>query len=224
MADLVVSSLGVVANTSGLYCTVSRLAAELGIGDTDDDGKLGLSVSAASREIDGFCGWRFWQDATAQAREFYPWDNGTVYLLDDDPGDGISTTTGLVVKIDNDGTGTYETTLTVDTDFLLLPRNAATRNPVWPYTEVRAGLAASNYAWPNGGARAGVQITAKWGWPAVPDDVTKACLVQAAELYKAKDTAFGVAGSTEFGVLRVRPSLHPTAQALLRPYRKPAVG
>jgi hypothetical protein len=47
-----------------------------------------------------------------------------------------------------------------------------------------------------------VQVTAKFGWPAVPDDVTKACLVQAGQLHKAKDTPFGVAGVSDMGVLR----------------------
>lgn len=216
----------VVAADRTLYCTIEDLKEELGVSDTGDDSKLTRSISAASRQIEGFTGWpRFWHDANPVAREFYADSPRTLYLLEDEVGDGIATATGLIVKVDSDGDGTFEQTLTIGTDFLLLPRNAAQRTPAWPYTELAAALPSSSYYWPCGIGRPSVQITAKWGWPTVPDDVMKACLIQAAELFKAKDTAFGVAGiNSEFGVMRVRPSLHPTAVALLAPYRKPAVG
>ena len=69
-----------------------------------------------------------------------------------------------------------------------------------------------------------VQITAKFGWPAIPDDVEKACLVQAAQLFKASDAVFGgVAIGMDGGVLRVRSSLNPMAEGLLEGYCKPRV-
>ncbi len=207
-----------------LYCSVEDLADELGVFDSDDNGKFTRAISAASRQIDGVCGQRFWQDSAVVAREFYAESPTHLYLLDEG-GDGISTTTGLIVKIDFDGDGTFESTLTISTDFLLLPRNAAAMYPAQPYTEVVTGLFSSAYYWPQiGYHRPGVQITAKWGWPTVPDDIRKACLIQSADLYKSKDSAFGVAGVGDMGVLRVRSGLHPTAQALVGRYARPAVG
>lgn len=174
------------------------------------------SINAASREIDGWCGRRFWQDSTVAAREFYADDARCCHV------DDISTVTGLVVKIDEDADGTFETTLTITTDFVLLPSNAADESPARPYTEIRL---VDNYSFPvPGNGRPGVQVTAKFGWPAVPDDVTKACLVQATDLFKAKDAVFAIAGGAELGQLRVTSGLNRIAKALLAPYRLPAVG
>ena len=201
------------------YCTLAQLRSELGSyasGDTDDDSKLEMSIEAASRQIDGYCGRRFWADGTVKTREYYA-ENHRSCEVDD-----ISTVTGLIVKIDEDANGTFETTLTVTTDFILLPANAADEVPVQPYTEL---WAADNYYFPClGNGRPGVQVTATFGWPAVPDDVEKACLIQAADLFKAKDAVFGIAGSDGMGMLRVSSSINRFAQALLAPYRKPAVG
>lgn len=207
------------------YATLAQIRAEEGITDsgfTADDSKLELAVEAASRQIDGHCGWRFWQDGMVVTREFYADSPRCCYLFDDEAGDGISTTTGLVVKIDGDGDGTFETTLTIATDFILRPVNAADRVPVWPYTEI---WLADNYTFPRpSNGRPGVQVTAKFGWPAVPDDVEKACLVQAQQLFKSKDAIFGAAAFGETTALRVRQALNPIAAALVEPYRKPSVG
>jgi hypothetical protein len=65
---------------------------------------------------------------------------------------------------------------------------------------------------------ASVQVTAKWGWPAVPPAVKQAAFIVAADLFKAKDSAFGVAGFGEFGAVRVGSRMNPQAQALLAPF------
>ena len=131
---------------------------------------------------------------------------------------GISTLTGLIVKIDTDYDGTFETTLTIDTDFILEPLNALTEVPAWPYTEI---VLVANYAFPTG-RRAGAQVTAKFGWPAIPDDVTMANALLAHDLFKSKDAPFGVAGATDFGVLRIKQN--STIMALLEGFRKVSVG
>lgn len=207
------------------YATLAQVKAELNITTTTHDTTLDIAINGASRQIDGHCGWRFWQDGSVVAREFYALNYRCCDLLfqpESTDGAGISTTTGLIVKIDEDGDGTFETTLAITTDFILKPLNAADRVPVWPYTEV---YLADNYRFPclaNG--RPGVQVTAKFGWPAVPDDVTKACLIQAAQLFKAKDTAFDVADFGQEGPIRVGQPMNKLARGLLAPYRKVAVG
>jgi len=202
------------------YASLTQTHAELGIdlSDTRDDSRLELAINAASRQIDAHTGRRFWQDGSVVAREFYA-DNSRICHVDD-----ISTTTGLIVKVDDADTGAFGTTLTITTNFILRPTNAADMVPVWPYTEVvivDAGISAFPCS---SSGRPGVQITAKFGWPAVPDDVTRACLVQAVQLFKAGDAVFGGIGFADGQLLRVRAGLNPIAQALLEPYCKPRVG
>lgn len=195
------------AITNG-YCTLAQLKADMHVHDSVDDSRFELAIAAASRQIDAHTGRRFWQDSTVQARTYFASSPVEVDV------DDISTTTGLLVKIDTDDDGVYETTVAA-TDYVLFPTNAAARVPVWPYTRIR--LVGDDYFY--AGDRPTVQITAKFGWPAIPDDVTKACLVQSAQLFKASDAVFGVAQFAEAGLaLRVQNRLNPMAEALLEAY------
>lgn len=207
------------------YTDLATLRSELGsyiTADTGDDAKIERSVEAASRQIDGWCGQRFWKDATVVTSEFYA-ESPRCCPVDVDGRAGIGSTSGLVVKIDDDGDGTFETTLTISTDFILRPTNNPDETPVMPWTEV---WLADNYLFPcHANGRPAVQVVSIFGWPAVPDDVEKACIIQAEMLFKAKDAPLGVAGFDQMGsAMRVRSDLHPMAKALLAPYRKPAVG
>lgn len=211
------------------YSTLAQLRDELGYkpAETADDTKLELSINAASRQFDGYCGQRFWQDPTVAVYEFYPESATTVRV--DDPEyllGGISTLTGLIVKVDIDLDGTFESTLLINTDFQPRPRNALLMVPAHPYTELEIVPVGSQAFFPRAMyGRASVQITAKMGWPAVPDDVTKACLIQAAQLFKANQAVFGGVALGDAGAaMYVRSSINPLAAALLAPYRKPAVG
>lgn len=207
------------------YGSLAQLKTQKGINDSIDDSILELALGAGSRQIDGVTGWRFWQDGTAVARTFFPTCRDELFVCDDDAdGAGISTTTGLIVKLDTDDDGTFETTLTINTDFLLRPTNAAARVPVWPYTTVE--LTGLNYWFSRSTyRRPTIQITAKWGWPAIPDDITQACLLQAQMLASGKDAAFGVAAlaSIDGAGIRALP-WNPLARALVAPYSRPAVG
>lgn len=204
------------------YCTLDDLKPELRVpfGDVEDDARLEVAIAAASRQIDAHCGRRFWQDSTVQTREFYA-DNSRICHVDD-----ISTTSGLIVKVDDDDDGTFETTLTITTNFILRPLNAADMVPVWPYDELVLVDSNGAVTFPvHGSGRPGVQVTAKFGWPAVPDDVKKACMVQAAMLFKSADAVFGVTEFANAGAaMRVRSSLNPIAAALLAPYARARVG
>ena len=60
-------------------------------------------------------------------------------------------------------------------------------------------------------------------FPAVPDDVTSACVLLARDLYKEmKSAPFGIADFGGDGPIRV--GAHRTARMLLDPYRKASVG
>jgi hypothetical protein len=190
----------------------------LGNPQRPDVRKMEIAIEAASRQIDAFTGWPhgFWQDSTVVAREFYATGPDCLYISE-----GISTTTGLIVKTDDDDDGTFETTLTISTNFILLPANAADQSPVEPYTEIRlVDYATVGFPGHTSG-RPGVQVTAKFGWPAVPTAVENACLIQAETLFKAS-----ASGTIQFGdgfSARV-PWMNPSASALLEGFCRPRVG
>lgn len=200
------------------YCTLAALKLELGVplATRTEDAQLLAAIVAASRQIDGYCGRRFWQDRLVVTRLYHA-SSPTVCETDD-----ISTATGLVVKIDLQGYGVYDITLAITTDFMLYPQNAALEVPARPFEEIHIVPFAQYYFART--MRPGVQVTAKFGWPAVPDDVTKAALLQAGQLYKAKDAIFGVAAFGDFGPMRVKARLNPIAEGLLGEYRKDAIG
>jgi hypothetical protein len=193
------------------YATLAEVAMTLDIPDAGDDPKLDIAINAASRQIDGHTGRRFWQDGTVVARTYTA--SETRWLATDD----ISTVTGLIVKIDTDVDVTFETTLTISTDFVLEPSNAAAEYPVQPFTAIRL---VGDYTYPTSSyGRPTVQVTAKYGWSAVPEDVKDACILQARTLYKAPAATFGAFGVDSGTPMRIR-SLDQVAEALLARYRK----
>lgn len=188
------------------YCTLGELKAVLRIMDTVDDELLESRISEASRVIDQHCDRRFYADGTATARVFVA--NATDVVFVDD----ISTTTGLVVKTDSAGDGTYLTTLTAS-QFQNEPLNATSKG--LPITSIR-GTATGVF--PTTAAPAGVQVTAKWGWPSVPEPVKSACILLAGRLVKRGDSLLGVAGFGDLGAITVR-AIDPDVERMLRPYR-----
>lgn len=150
------------------------------------------AIAAASRGIDNLTGRRFWADPTAVARTFNPTrrvvreNDGSEKLLIDD----ISSLTDLVVE-----TGSASTSWSALTAYETGPDNALVQNQ--PITELL------RYGCWRTGARSRVRITARWGWPAVPDEVAQATLIQAGRLYKRRDSPEGILGSPEWGTVRV---------------------
>jgi hypothetical protein len=135
--------------------------------------ELDAALTAASRWIDGYCGRKFWLDpvGTPTIRVFTARDP---YVLDLGEHE-IGSLTGVVVKTDS-GAGTYATTVSASA-YVLEPVNApyATAG-ARPYTSIR-GIST---AWPVTYTRAErqdlVQVTARYGWPAIPPAVRDACL------------------------------------------------
>jgi len=179
------------------YTTVGDLRARLGIGDGADDAHLTAALAAAERSVDEACGMRFSADGAATARAFRVVDR---WLLDLGP-HTIATTTDLVVKVDDNDDGSFGTTLAAGR-FQLEPIGGYTSSGLaGGYTALRAvleGFPTSRWSRPT------VEITARWGWPEVPAPIIDATLLLAAEIWKSKDTPFGVAGFDQFGAVRVR--------------------
>jgi hypothetical protein len=184
-----------------VYTTLARVKAQLGITDTDDDVLITRAIAAASRSIDRWTGTTFYP--VTEARSFAACGN-EVWV------DRFTSTVGLVVKTGTDGT--FPTTVAASS-YVLQPLNAPSYGRAYDRIMFpRGGIV----AWPDGFPN--VQITASWGWAEPPDDVEQAARIKAAALFRRKDSPEGVAGTSEFGVLRISGDEDPTVALLLRPY------
>lgn len=196
--------------------TLTDLKAHLGITDTDDNTTLQTAVDAANQSVPNYCGRTFDKTPsnTPTARVFA--STGQLDLAVDD----FWTTTGLIVKTDNDDDGTYETTWTINTDFVVGPINTTRNGETWPYRQI-LGLGTKTFpVWNR--RPAAVQITAAWGWTAVPAPVYEATLLVAARVWKRKNSPEGVLGGfADYSPVRVSQRDDPDAVMLLRDYRHP---
>jgi len=173
------------------------------------------AIEAASRSIDRIANRRFYLDANASPRLYRPVD---IYrLIVDD----IGSTTSLAVNLDATGNGNYTDTLTLNTDYILDPVNAPQKNR--PYTTVTLVGSSGTASWPFPSSfRPSVQVTARWGWPSVPDDIVEACLILSADYMKRASSVGGVVGLSELGAIRMSP-LGRDIAAIVRAYRREVV-
>lgn len=201
------------AVTNG-YATVAELREHFGdAGSALTTALLERAINATSRAIDRFTGRRLWMDGTAQAKVYRPRDSDVAWV------DDIATTTGLVIKTDTAGDGTFATTW-ASTDYQLEPLNAETESVAYAWWRISA---IDRYTFPVHALRTTLQVTAKFGWSAVPDEVNEACLLRAASIFKRKEAVFGVAGFGQFGDVRITRK-DPDVMDLLHPYIKLKVG
>jgi hypothetical protein len=200
------------AITNG-YATLAEAKAYLSITDSIDDTMLESMVEAASRSIDNIAGRRFYLDASASAR-LYRGTNPYILTVDD-----FGSTTGLALALDTGGDGTYETTLTYNVDYVVEPFNAVAMGK--PYTQITL-VGGQLLPWLLPNLRPSVQLTAKWGFPTVPDDISQACLILTADMYKRKDSVGGNLGISELGAIRMSP-LGRDIAAMTRAYRREVI-
>lgn len=189
-----------------------RLRDEAGNLDAAELTNVALGVS---RGIEKYCHRQFNKTDTATARVYGPASVGLGVLSKDVAiVDDFHTTTGLVIATDTGGDGSYATTWAA-TDYQLEPLNGIVDGETgWPYWLIRA---VGSYGFPTNSRRAPLQVTAKWGWAAIPAAVKEAWLVVGAETASLPEAKFGVASSAEWGVARVRAN--PMAMAMLNPYQ-----
>ena len=185
------------------YTTLPVLKASLGIdlADTDDDDALERAITAASRAIDRYTGTTFYP--VTEARYYDPTSPVEVWV------DRFASTSGLTVQVGVDGT--YPTTVD-STDVIAWPYNAPSKGRAY------CRLLVPSAQLPCGYLRPSVKVTAQWGFADVPDDVEEACRLKAAKLYRRKDSPEGVAGSGEFGVVRISKFEDPDVVMLLNDF------
>ena len=191
------------------YATLAEFKAAVGITDSTDDTALQSVLDATDTLIDLYCD-RKTGFGTASETRFYTAEDYEYVLTDD----LVSVTT---LQTDDDANGTYETTWTSGTDYVLAPRNAALDG--FPYTEIDTSV-----TWPRNFPKdvyLGVRVVGVFGFPSVPAAVKQAEIIQAGAVWNSRAAPFGVIGSADLGgILRMSRALHPEAALILEPYRK----
>lgn len=166
------------------------------------------AIAAVERQVEQYCQRTFVQSASGP-RDFVA-TNTTLLRL----GPFNDLVSASSIKTDDGGGGFTESI----TGYELEPRNVSGPESR-PYTSVRR----LDGAWPvaaSADARQSlVRITGVWGWPAIPAAVKQATRIQVARIFKRSDSPFGVAGVSEFGVMRIQARLDPDVQHMLDPYR-----
>jgi hypothetical protein len=199
--DVVVGTWAVTPTDRGKpYATLEELKAARRITGSADDAALIKVLVVASRQIDRKTGRRFYLDTSATARTYNIAGRVTRdgRLLVED----IGSTTGLAVAVGYDSSFS-----TVSSSVLYGPDNAL----AWgrPITQLYTAIG----CWTD----RQVRVTACWGWPEVPAEISQAALLLANRLYMRKDSPEGIAGSAEWGALRLS-RWDPDVEALLAPF------
>jgi len=184
------------------YATTAQVKAFLRITDSVDDTEIASAITDASRAIDAATSRQFGNVAAEKRTYRAYWDaplcRWTVTI------DDLQDITGMIVTVGGVAVTKYTlrdpnavkkgkafTCLTFNTDAEVLPTRTA----------------------PD------VDITAPWGWTAVPVAVVNACKIQAGRFHKRRDALFGVAGSPQDGSeVRLLAKLDPDVQVSLSFY------
>lgn len=194
------------------YITKQEFRARHNITATTDEETFAAIIGEASRMIDGLCGRTFQTDTAATARVYHPVSPYQVWIDDAWSITSVATDTG--------DDGTYATTWAAG-DYELHPLNGVGINRVtgWPYTQI---VAIESRTFP-ASRRASVQVTAKWGWATIPDDIKGAAFLLANRLFEERNAPFGTVGSADFGAMPIRDQR--TVNRMLAPYmrREPVI-
>ncbi len=202
------------AVTNG-YATVAQLREHLGdTGSKLTTALLERAINATSRAIDDYTGRRFWQDSTVQTRTYRP-HNAYIAWVDD-----ISTTTGLVIKTDTTGDYSWSTTWTTD-QYDLEPDNADKGNAGYAWWRI---IATDTEVFPVSARRKTLQVSAKFGWSAVPEQIEEATILKASQLFRRKDAVLGVVNFADFGPIRISRKDHDVIELIGNFVRSPLGG
>jgi len=185
------------------YVTAAQLKTSDQVTGTYADTEYTNAAAAASRAIEEACGSeeqprKFWADPSPVDRYYtapvrygaYAGAYSNVLFLDvDDIAPSVGgTVVGCTVTVDLDGDGVYETTWTQGTEYYLDPVNAVADDRPFERICLRSLSGAVFPAWPNA-----VKVTAHFGWPSVPPQVTQYAYIFAAQLLmRTRQTPFGI--------------------------------
>lgn len=182
------------------YNTREQFKTTLSITSTEEDAWIDRCLLGAARALERRSGWpTFWKTDTAVERSVPILGkvrpvraNGFSYdklLLRE----GVASRAGVLVGN--------------RTDVVLMPEDAIEDGTPADAIRLTAGTGTSSSGF--------LTITAVWGWPEVPADITWAHQMQSQRLYGRKGSPEGVAGSAEWGLTRI-PALDPDVLSILK--------
>ena len=151
------------------YATAATYRGLVSKSDTGEDAEILTDLTAISRYMERRLGRWFTVDASAVARVY------ETTLLSNQPKslfiDDLVALTSIKVDEDDDGSFADESAW-ASTDYELLPHNATDGPEPGPYTQIHIPPWSSKDLWGNHH----VEITATFGWPAVPSAIEQACV------------------------------------------------
>jgi hypothetical protein len=189
------------------YCTVAEVFERLAFEEPATGDLLKRvtdAVTSATTTIDNDCH-RTFTAVDSEARTFGGGrPNGFEITIPD-----LRTIESL--KLDDDGDGVFETTVT---DFEL---DKPTSDAAWPYETLR--LLGRQFP-TSGRRRIRVEITGTWGWASIPAPINQACSLLAAQI--AQRTSAALFGIQSFGELSSQgiEAHDPTYEMLVHDYRR----
>lgn len=157
------------------YADNVQYKAVVGKTSGDNDTEIDRTLLSVSRAIDRLLGrgaTGFNKDTAVVVRRYPPSDSFTNVLFVDD----IASKAGMIVKVDDDQDGIAEVTLVETTDFEVMPFNAPFGPEPRPYEYLSLPTPrVSRKSW-----SVLTEVTAIYGWPAVPSAIVDATIQLAA--------------------------------------------
>lgn len=154
------------------YATAVEYRTVFNMTDNARDADILNDLLAVSRYIEGKTG-RFYNKNAADVTRTYIVPEFTRQLWVDDMSEAPT-----LVRLDTEGDGAFDTTLVAD-DYTLLPLNADLEPEPKPYMQVMLNHWRDHSIFLKGQR---VEVTARFGWPAVPGAVKRATIHLAAIL------------------------------------------
>ena len=146
------------------YATAAQYRASIDKSDVAEDTEILEDLATISRYIEGKLGRFFNKDAADVTRNYFVPVTSRFLWVDDLSADPTT------VAIDDDADGTCEETIT---DYQLHPLNADKEPEAKPFTRLYLPPWHTRGAFYKGQL---VEVTGKFGWPAVPAPITRACI------------------------------------------------
>lgn len=202
------------------YATPQEYRQRVGAADEKNDAALRPVLAGVSRLVEGPEGCRrfFTKDASAVVRIFHGNGRGVLWL----PAD-IATTAGLIVKVDQNGDydfGDADETLALNTDYWVGPENAELEPEPRPFEYLEVNPSSSLIScWPD--QRRSVQVTAVFGWPAVPGAVREATILITRELLDLEKSGMTLELQALDQQIHMAPQGFARLQMLQRSYARP---
>jgi len=206
------------------YASVAEYRSHIGKSETAEDATvLSPALAAVSRLLDKQTGRFFTKDALALARVFSGLDAMRLYLPD------IASLTGLIVKVDLNADWDYvdaDETLTKDTHFFVGPENAdkGPEPQPWRWLDIvpnngRLDRWRRN-VWGEDAAQVlrFVEVTALWGWPAVPGAIREATILITREILDLEKSGFSLALQNIDTAVNLAPAAFSIVQRIKREY------